>query len=142
MKDIHSLFKAVPLVNPAVYAATPSSPLIVDLVDFEAAEVLLHIGAGGITFDADNRIDVKLLHSDDGTNFTGVSSSDLIGSPTVGDGGIIESLTAAHTAATLEQFGYRGGKRYLELVPTFVGTHGTGTPIEAAVIKGRPHQAF
>jgi hypothetical protein len=140
MKDIHTLCKAVPLVDPAVYAATPSSPLIVDLVDFEAAEVLLHIGAGGITFTDANKIDFKLLHSDDGETFEGVSSSDLIGSLDVSDGGIVKSLTAAHAAATIDQFGYRGGRRYLKLVPAFGGTHATGTPIAAAVIKGRPHQ--
>jgi hypothetical protein len=142
MKDIHSLIRTVDLVSPAVYAATPSSPLVVDLADFEAAEVLLHIGAGGIAFDADNRIDFKLLHSDDGENFEGIESRDLIGTPAVGDGGIVKSLTAAHAAASLDQFGYRGGRRYLELIPTFAGTHGTGTPIAAAVIKGRPHQAI
>jgi len=141
MKDINSLIKAVDLIPPNVYVADPV-PLVVDLVDFEAADIVLQIGAGGIAFDATNKIDFKLLHSDDGVNFEAVNDGDLIGSPAGAAGGVIKTLATAHATPSVEQFGYRGGRRYIELLPDFSGVHGTGTPIAAVVIKGRPHQTI
>jgi hypothetical protein len=139
MKDIHNKILAAELIAPNIYDGDiPSAP--VDLVDYEAAEVLLHIGAGGIPFTDTARIDFKLMHSEDGSNYSAVKSSDLVGSPPVGEGGIIKSLTAAHATASLDQFGYIGGKRYLKLLADFSGTHETGTPIAALVVKGQPHQ--
>jgi hypothetical protein len=51
-------------------------------------------------------------------------------------GGIIKALVAAHAAAACYRVGYKGGKRYLKVLAKFSGTHGTGTPIAAMVIKG------
>jgi len=50
--------------------------------------------------------------------------------------GIIKSLTSAHAAADVYRFGYVGNKRYLKLLADFSGTHGSGTPIAAMVLKG------
>ncbi|MPL66032.1 hypothetical protein SDC9_11700 [bioreactor metagenome] len=140
MKEIHGLVAAVELIPAATYDAD-NTPAAVDLIGFEAAEIALEIGVGGITFNGTNKIEFKLTHSDDNSTYTAVIAEDLVGSPSVGDGGIIKSLVAAHAAATVEQFGYIGGKRFLKLLADFSGTHGTGTPIGAQVIKGRPHHA-
>ncbi|VBB39005.1 conserved hypothetical protein [uncultured Spirochaetota bacterium] len=140
MKEIHGLVAAVELIPAATYDAD-NTPAAVDLIGFEAAEIALEIGVGGITFNGTNKIEFKLTHSDDNSTYTAVTAEDLVGSPSVGDGGIIKSLVAAHAAATVEQFGYIGGKRFLKLLADFSGTHGTGTPIGAQVIKGRPHHA-
>ncbi|NLX25086.1 MAG: hypothetical protein GXY61_03875 [Lentisphaerae bacterium] len=140
MKEIHGLVAAVELIPAATYDAD-NTPAAVDLIGFEAAEIALEIGVGGITFNGTNKIEFKLTHSDDNSTYTAVTADDLVGSPSVGDGGIIKSLVAAHAAATVEQFGYIGGKRFLKLLADFSGTHGTGTPIGAQVIKGRPHHA-
>jgi hypothetical protein len=51
--------------------------------------------------------------------------------------GIIKSLVAAHAAAAVYRYGYKGGKRYLKLLADFSGTHGTGTPIAAIALKSR-----
>ena len=48
---------------------------------------------------------------------------------------VIHKRTAAHAAATVQKLAYIGGKRYLKLLADFSGTHGTGTPISATVIK-------
>lgn len=140
MKEIHGLVAAVELIPAATYDAD-NTPAAIDLIGFEAAEIALEIGVGGITFNGTNKIEFKLTHSDDNSTYTAVTADDLVGSPSVGDGGIIKSLVAAHAAATVEQFGYIGGKRFLKLLADFSGTHGTGTPIGAQVIKGRPHHA-
>ena len=140
MKDIHDKIEAVTLITPAIIAED-NTPGAVDRLNWEAAEILLHIGAGGITFSADNKIEFKLTHSDDDSTYTAVTSADLVGAPTVGTGGIIKSLVAAHATATNYQFGYIGNKRYLKLLADFSGTHGTGTEIGAWVLKGRPHHA-
>ena len=140
MKDIHDKIEAVTVIAAEVLDAD-NTPSAIDRINWEAAELVLHIGAGGITFDADNKIEFKLTHSDDDSSYTAVTAYDLVGSPTVGTGGVIKSLTAAHAAATVEQFGYIGNKRYLKLLADFSGTHATGTLIYADLIKGRPHYA-
>ena len=54
--------------------------------------------------------------------------------------GIVRALTAAHAAATVQKIGYKGGKRYIKLLADFSGTHGTGTPIAAEVVRNRLEQ--
>lgn len=136
MKDLHSKISIVQALGAAVLAADTTSAAI-DLQGYEAAEVVLNIGVGGITFDATNKIEFKLTHSDDDTTYTAVTSADVLGQPNVGAGGIIKSLVAAQAAAGAYRFGYKGGKRYLKIFADFSGTHGTGTPISASVIKAR-----
>lgn len=133
MKDIHSAMAAVVAIGAAVLDAD-NTPTTIDLQGFNAAEVLLQVGVGGITFSGTNKIEFKLTHSDDDSTYTAVDQDDVLG-VTVADGGIIKALEAAHAAAAVYRAGYIGGKRYLQLVADFSGTHGAGTPIAATVIR-------
>lgn len=133
MKDIHSDMTVAAAIAAAVLAAD-NTPAAIDLQGYDAAEIVLSIGAGGITFDATNKIEFKLTHSDDNSTYTAVGDDDMLG-VTVASGGIIKSLVAAHATAAVYRAGYKGGKRYLKLLADFSGTHGTGTPITATVIK-------
>lgn len=135
MKDIHSDLTVVSAIGAAVLAAD-NTPAAIDLRGYNAAEIVLAIGIGGITFDATNKIEFKLTHSDDDTTYTAVEVKDVLGAVSIGTGGIIKALTAAHAAAAAYRFGYVGGKRYLKLLADFSGTHGAGTPIAALVLKG------
>lgn len=135
MKDIHSDLTLVSVIGAAVLAAD-NTPAAVDLRGYNAAEVVLAIGIGGITFDATNKIEFKFTHSDDDVTYAAVEAKDVLGAASVGAGGIIKALTAAHAAAAAYRFGYVGGKRYLKLLADFSGTHGAGTPIAALVLKG------
>ena len=81
-----------------------------------------------------------LTHSTDDSTYTAVTDDDMIGVTGI-TGGIIKSLIAAHAAGAVYAYGYRGGKRYLKLLADFSGTHGTGTPFAATVVKGVPHNA-
>ena len=138
MKDIHSGMTALVAIAAATLDAD-NTPPAVDLQGYNAAEIVLAIGAGGITFSGTNKIEFKLTHSDDDSTYTAVTAADMLGVDSVGAGGIIKALTAAHAAADVYRFGSVGGKRYLKLLADFSGTHGTGTPIAAAVLAGQGH---
>lgn len=129
----------VSALPPAVYAAD-NTPAAIDLRDYQSATLLLHIGVGGITFSGTNKIEFVLTHSDDDSTYTAVTDDDLIKDSLTAatvTSGIIRTLSAAHAAATLQKVGYVGGKRYLKLLADFSGTHGTGTPIAASVVRNR-----
>lgn len=134
MKDIHSDFAVVQAIGAAVLSAD-NTPAAIDLQGYNAAEIVLAIGIGGITFDATNKIEFKLTHSDDDSIYTDVTTDDMLG-VTVASDGIIKALTAAHAAAAVYRFGYIGSKRYLKILADFSGTHGAGTPVAAMVVKG------
>lgn len=134
MRDIHSGISVATLIGAAALSAD-NTPAAVDLLGYQGAEILLAIGAGGITFDATNKIEFKLTHSDDDSTYTAVADADMLGVTGISSG-IIKSLVAAHAAAASYRFGYKGGKRYLKLLADFSGTHGAATPIAAMVVKG------
>lgn len=124
-----------------------NTPVAKDTLNYRAASICTIVGAGGITFDATNKIEFKLLHGDDTTygNAVEVEAEDVIMpfGETLGAGGVIRSLVAAHAAIDAEahQVGYIGKKRYLYLLADFSGTHGAGTDICAFIRLGNPlHQ--
>ena len=137
-RDLHSIVSAARAVGPITLAAD-NTPVGVDLRGFQSAVVNLAAGVGGITFDATNKIEVKMLHGDTSTygSATAVVQADVRG-VTVGAGGIVKSFVAAHAAASNTRIGYFGGKPWLFFLCDFSGTHGTGTPICIAVERGHP----
>ena len=139
MKDMHSDIGVAIAIGAATLTAD-NTPPAVDLQGFDAAEIVLAIGVGGITFSGTNKIEFVLTHSDNDSTYTNVTAEDVLGVSSV-TGGIIKALVSAHAAAGVYRFGYVGGKRYLKLLADFSGTHGTGTPIAATVIRGRPNDA-
>lgn len=134
-KDLYNLVTAVNVIDPEVLDAD-NTPAAIDLQGYQGALILIHVGAGGITFSGTNKVEFKLTHSDDDSTYTAVTVDDVIGLDSVGTGGIVKSLIAAHATATVTEVGYKGGKRYLKLLADFSGTHGTGTAMAALVIKG------
>lgn len=134
MKDIHSDMTIVSAIG-AVALAADNTPAAIDLQGYNAAEIVLNIGIGGITFSGTNKIEFKLTHSDDDSTYAAVTVDDVLGLASVGTGGIINSMVAAHAAAAVYRVGYKGGKRYLKILADFSGTHGAGTPVAVNVIK-------
>ncbi|RTL96152.1 hypothetical protein EJV44_11275 [Ancylobacter aquaticus] len=135
MRDIISNIAVVEAIPPAAYAAD-NTPAAVDIKGFDSAMLSIHVGVGGITFSGTNKIEFKLTHSDDDSTYAAVTIDDVQGIASVGAGGIIKSLIAAHAAPTITRVGYVGNKRYLKLLADFSGTHGTATPLSATVVKG------
>ena len=140
MKDLHSRIAIDQLIGAATLD-DDNTPAAVDLLGFESAEICIAVGVGGITFTTTNKVEFKLTHSDDNSSYSAVTVSDMLGLDSVGSGGIIKSLVAAHSAADVSRCGYVGGKRYLKLLADFGGTHATGTPIAALVVKGNPDRS-
>lgn len=139
MKDMHSGLNVASAIG-AVVLAADNTPAAIDLRGFNAAEIVIAVGIGGITFSGTNKIEFVLTHSDDDSTYTNVAAGDVLGT-TVAAGGIIKSLIAAHAAPSVARMGYVGGKRYLKLLADFSGTHGAGTPIAAIVLRGAPADA-
>jgi hypothetical protein len=137
MKDIHSDFTRVVAIGAATLNAD-NTPATIDVRGYDAVEILLDIGIGGITFSGTNKIEFVLTHSDDDSTYSNVTTDDMLG-VTIASDGIIKALVAAHAAANVYRYGYKGGKRYLKLLADFSGTHGTGTPIAASVLLGHGH---
>ncbi len=141
MKDLNSKILPVRSIGPGVIAAD-NTPIAIDRQGFDSIVYSIVVAAGGITFDATNRVDFKLTESDDDSTYTAVNDADIIGLgvgnilTTVGTGGIVMSLIAAHASFTIDKIGYIGGKRYTKMLADFSGTHGTGTDICVLAIKG------
>lgn len=138
-KDIHSDMAVADVFGPVALDAD-NTPAAIDLAGYGSAEIILGVGIGGITFDATNKVEFTLTHSDDNSTYTAVTDDDVLGVSGISSG-IIKSLVAAHAAAAFYRFGYRGGKRYLKLLANFSGTHGAATPLSACVVKMHPRIA-
>lgn len=132
------------IVGP-IAAAADNTPAGIDLINADSATILIAVGVGGITFDASNKIEFTLTHSDDDSTYAAVGAGDVVlgtnADASVGTGGIVKSLVAAHAAASITKVGYIGNKRYIKLLNNFTGTHGTATPIATMVVLDRLHQA-
>lgn len=135
-RDITESLSAVHLIAPATLSAD-NTPASVDLLGYQAAAIYVGVGVGGITFSSTNRVDFVLTHSDDNSTFTPVAQADVIG-VTVGAGGIVRSLIAAHANPSVTEVGYVGRKRWLRMLADFSGTHGAGTPISVLCVRGLP----
>jgi len=139
MRDLIDKLGFAVALPAAVYSAD-NTPATIDLLGFDSALIELHVGAGGITFSGVNKIEFVLTHSTDDQTYIPVTDADLQGVSGT-SGGIIKSLIAAHAAADITKIGYVGNKRYVKLLADFSGTHGTGTPIAASVVKGNAGSA-
>ena len=122
---------------PAQTRTTDLTGTTVDLQGFGAAAFHLHIGVGGITFTGTDRIDFIVEHSDDGAAWVPVAQTDISGATVTGSG-IVRSLVAAKAAADVQEIDYIGNRRYVRMTADFSGTHGTGTPFGAVVVRGLP----
>lgn len=142
--DLKSTTEVVSAITPAVLSAD-NTPGAIDLLGWNSAVIATSVGIGGITFSGTNKVEFKLTHSDDNSTYAAVESTDVVMpyGETLGSGGIIRSLIVEKAAAdtTVHTVGYVGKKRYLKLLADFSGTHGSGTPISATVIKGNPLHA-
>lgn len=140
MRDLHSNIGAELAIAPAAYAADHTGSAI-DRAGFNSLALAILVGVGGITFSGTNRIEIKLEHSDEAASgFEPVTQGDVQG-VTVGAGGIVRALTAAHATPSRTRVGYIGPRRYVRLVADFSGTHGTATPLAALAILGHPNEA-
>lgn len=139
MQDLNNNIKLVQSLAPAVRTADANGDGV-DLKGFEAAAICVDTGAEGITLSSTNKIEFELEHSDDDSTYSDVAQADVIG-VTLGSGGLFLTLDDNAESPQISEIGYVGGKRYVRVVANFSGTHGTGTPISAFVILGKPRHS-
>jgi len=133
MKDLYSHVEFVQAIKPVlVLDDTVPDAATVDLAGFNSAVIELSIGlksadAGTITLKAE--------HSDT-DQFTDVAAADIQGAtPT---DGVIYTIDCDNDAYTskIVKFGYIGGKRYLKLTVSEVGSNANGVILGVTVVKG------
>jgi hypothetical protein len=145
--DLRSNLKAKVHLAYAV-VSTDQTPTAIDTFDWGSLTFSIFVDAGGITFSGTNKIEFKLQHSDDNSNFVAVTDDDVIrgaADTAVDVNGTVRALVSAHASADTSPFliGYRGKKRYARVFVDFSGTHGTGTGISIYAIQGHPrHRPF
>ena len=138
MKDLHSNIDVVSVLDPVVWSATATYTDI-DLAGFNSAELLIWVGLdAGTGLSAEHKVVFTLQDSDDGTTYANVETADVLGAGTI-TSGVILTVDSTDEDNTLYNYGYVGGKRYLQLVATETGT--VSCPIAVGVIKGHPLDA-
>ena len=140
MKDLANNLLGAQSLAPAVRTADANGDGV-DLQGFEGAMVLVDVGAEGVTLSSSVKIDFLLEHSDDNSSFSAVDSNLLVSDGTVSSTGLFATFDDNAEAPAIAAIGYVGGKRYIRVVADFTGTHGTGTPCSAMVLKGFPRHA-
>lgn len=135
MKDLYNHISVVSMLDPVVVSATATITDI-DLANFNSAVLVLAFGldAGSGLAAGVHQLDFVLYDSDDGTTYVVVETADMLG-VTVTAGSIF-TLDDTDKDNTVYQFGYVGGKRYLQLIYTETGT--VSCPIWIGIINGHP----
>lgn len=141
MRDLFSKLKLVKSIAAAAYE-TDTTPIVVDRQGFESLVYEIAVGVGGKTFTSVDKIEFKMTHSDDGVNYDAVTDEDVqLETGSVGAGGIVKALVAAHATAAVYKVGYIGNRRYSKMLGDFSGTHtDTPTPIAATAILSDPNR--
>lgn len=141
MRDMASNTAVRNVVTPIIATTTPTV-ISVDRQGFDSVTFAVHLGAGGITFTGTNRLDLIMEHSDNNSSWSAVTAAkDHVGRTATVTSGIVASYIAAKAAASVDKYGYVGGKRYVRLTPTYGGTHATGTATAVIAILGHPANA-
>ena len=137
MKDLANNISAVQSLAPAV-RTSDTNGTGVDLQGFESATIIVDTGAEGVTFSGSVKIDFKLEESSDDSTYTAVTSATAVTDGTVDSNGVFLTLDDNAETPQIASIGYVGGARYIRVVADFTGSHSTGTPVAASVIKGSP----
>jgi len=123
--------------------AADNTPAAIDLSGYEAAQIIVGVGIGGITFTSTDKLEIKLRKGDATVgNHTAVAAGDVVmpSGYSLTSGGIIRSLTAAHAAAsiiTVDYINQDPAATHVSILADFSGTHGTGTPLAIFVRRLR-----
>ena len=138
MQDLSNNIKLMQSIAPAVLDADANGTGV-DTQGYENVAIVVDTGVEGITLSSTNKIEFELEHSDDDSTYVDAESSDING--TLGTNGLFLTLDANAESPQISEIEYLGAKRYVRVVANFSGTHGTGTPVSASVILGKPRHA-
>jgi hypothetical protein len=155
MRELGAYFTGKRLIAEAVVTTSPAA-VVIDRAStnsrlFDGVALLMHVGAGGITFTGANYIALKMEESDDNSTYNVVTAPDIklgdsviAAAPWFGQApdsnGFVRLINAAHGTADADPFkvSYVGEKRYLRAQIVLGGTHSTGTLVGLYGILGFP----
>lgn len=150
MRDLHNNINVTQELAPTLITTTDQVVTDVDLSGYESAEFVVSCGVSG---DAAPDFQIKVEHSDDGTTYTNCDASDLIGVTSISSGiisdaaAVFDDGTNGHDIGSGDgtahsfNFGYIGGKRYVQVTIDEDGTNTNGTTFNIISIKGHPKHA-
>ena len=139
MKDLANSVQVVQSLVPANRTADANGSSV-DLQGFESATVVFDVGTEGDTLSGSVKIEGQLEHSDNGTDFSAVPTSQVVDGSTNATG-VFVTYDANAEIPAVASIGYVGGKRYVRVVDQRTGTQSNGTPSSASVIKGNPRHS-
>ena len=135
MRDMKSNLSAVISLDSATRTADANGAGV-DLQGYEGALIVGVIGAEGVTLSGTDKIEFELEESTDDSTYTDVADADLTGYVDGTNDGTFGLFDANAEAPALVSATYIGSKRYVRVVINYSGTHGTGTPATALVVRG------
>lgn len=143
---LYSVIGLVPTVETTDTTVTALDLQAANNINYKGLTLEAYIGAGGITFDGTNYLQLQITHSDDNSTYVAVTADDVILDYTSGltlpdASGTVKSLKAAHATAENFLVGYRGKKRYVKALFHFAGTHATGTAVGLNWLLSSPMSA-
>jgi len=169
IRDGYTGFKFFEMLKAGVYnesmtaAGGSASGTALDTQGYETATILINVGSASTTNAAASHMHVALMHADidDSFSYAFVSTTDLFGSViafnseyVLSFGGSMQAGLTSASGVILDfsvapasigdansqyVFGYKGKKRYLQLIVDSNGTGGTGSAALCAIgILGLP----
>lgn len=138
MKDLyHDLLPVQSLVPILGHTTANGTGLGVDLAGFEGALMIAHVGQSGDTLATGLKWTIAFQECETDTpgSYANIAAADLLG----GANDVV--IDAAAEDEVVVARSYIGAKQFVRILFTQTGTHTTGTPISAVVIKGFPRHA-
>ena len=141
MRDLYSNIAVVSMLDPIVSGnGTAAGALVADLIGFNSAVFVWHVGLEGSTLSGSNYWTMTMEHADDtgagvaGT-YAAVAAKDVQGvTPATG---VVATVNDPAEDNAIYKVGYLGGKRFVKITLAETGT-GPDLPQSLLVIKGDP----
>lgn len=137
-QDLGAKVRAVTSLLPAVVTTTATGTGV-DLKGYESAVVLFHIGNSADTLSGSVYLTPSLEDSPDNTNWTAIPASGY--REDVGTLAVIDAPSEDSKVIQVTVLAGLGRARYVRPLITLTGTHSTGIPVSAVVVKGHPRVA-
>lgn len=131
MQDLISNISATQIINPVLSVSARTSATV-DLQGYQGCVIIVNIGLTLDALNSSNYWTLKVQHSDNASSWSDTTSADFKNATAT----YVVNSTALDETAYL--FGYIGTKRYVRAQIVNSGTHSSGTPMGASVVRGEP----
>lgn len=133
--DLGAKIKAVTSILPQ-NVTTTATGTGVDLKGYESAVVLFHIGNSADTLSGSVYLTPSLEESTNNSDWTAIPATGYRAD--VNDMSVIDAPAEDSKIIQVTVIAGLGRARYVRPLITLTGTHTTGIPVSASVIKGHP----